>query len=112
VPEAEPIPSIYPVNFVGQRARLREVDEDDLEAAWARRGSRTEFFRILPIEQPTTPNEERVWLASIVSEARAVPRRSYQRRVRTGSANAVATELAAKTTCLVMLVGALLSLTR
>jgi ribosomal-protein-alanine N-acetyltransferase len=77
VPEAEPIPSIYPANIVGQRVRLREVDEGDFEAAWTRWGSRTEFFRFLPIEQPKTLDEERGWLGSIISEARAVPRRQY-----------------------------------
>jgi ribosomal-protein-alanine N-acetyltransferase len=78
MPEAPSIPSIYPASIVGERVRLREVDEDDFEATWTRWGSRTEFFRFLPIEQPTTLDEEHAWLASVINEARAVPRRQYQ----------------------------------
>jgi len=70
------VPTIFPVLVEGERIRLREVNMDDFEAAWGW-ASRAEFFRFLPIDQPTR-DEERAWLDSIVAEALEMPRRHYE----------------------------------
>jgi RimJ/RimL family protein N-acetyltransferase len=73
---SQSIPTLYPVAIDGLRLRLREVDESDFEAAWAW-ASRPEFFRFLPIDQPSR-EDEHVWLESVIKEAQAAPRRQYQ----------------------------------
>jgi RimJ/RimL family protein N-acetyltransferase len=70
------VPSIFPAMVEGERVRLREVNSDDFEATWGW-ASRAEFFRFLPIDQPTR-DEERAWLDSVVVEAHEVPRRQYE----------------------------------
>ena len=70
------VPTIFPVLVEGERIRLREVNIDDFEATW-QWASRAEFFRFLPIDQPTR-DEERAWLDSIVAEAHEMPRRQYE----------------------------------
>jgi RimJ/RimL family protein N-acetyltransferase len=69
------VPTIFPVLVEGERIRLREVNIDDFEATW-QWASRAEFFRFLPIDQPTR-DEERAWLDSIVAQAHEIPRRQY-----------------------------------
>jgi ribosomal-protein-alanine N-acetyltransferase len=70
------VPSIFPALVEGERIRLREVTIDDFGATW-RWASRPEFFRFLPMDQPTR-DEERRWLSSIVDESHEVPRRQYE----------------------------------
>ncbi len=70
------VPSIFPALVEGERIRLREVNIDDFEATW-RWASRPEFFRFLPIDQPTH-DEERAGLGSVVVESHGVPRRHYE----------------------------------
>jgi ribosomal-protein-alanine N-acetyltransferase len=70
------VPTIFPVLVEGERLRLREVNIDDLEATWEW-ASRVEFFRFLPIDQPTR-EEERAWLDSIVTESHERARHQYE----------------------------------
>jgi ribosomal-protein-alanine N-acetyltransferase len=70
------VPRIFPCVLDGQHIRVREVDLGDLEATWAW-ASRAEFFRFLPVDQPTR-EEERAWLEAIVADARQIPRRRYE----------------------------------
>jgi len=74
--ESKSIPSLHRVSVTGPRVHLREVGEGDFDAAWAW-ASREEFFRFLPIEQPDR-SDERIWLESVIAEAREVSRRQYQ----------------------------------
>ena len=74
--DSELMPTLFPVAIDGLRIRLREVDERDFDAAWAW-ASRAEFFRFLPIDQPAREDEQ-AWLESVITEARAAPRRQYQ----------------------------------
>ena len=67
------VPSVFPALVERERIRLHEVTIDDIEATWVW-ASRPEFFRFLPIDEPTRA-EEREWLSSVVDESHEVPRR-------------------------------------
>jgi [ribosomal protein S5]-alanine N-acetyltransferase len=70
-------PSLFPVTLDGDRIRLREFTEDDLDRVW-QWGSKAEFFRYLPIEPPSSYQEQRYWLDGVLKEASTRPRRQYQ----------------------------------
>ncbi len=66
------VPSVFPALVERERIRLHEVTIDDIEATWVW-ASRPEFFRFLPIDEPTRA-EERQWPSSVVDESHEVPR--------------------------------------
>ncbi|MGQ0431499.1 MAG: GNAT family N-acetyltransferase [Microthrixaceae bacterium] len=71
------VSTVYPVEIFGERIVLREVLENDVDAAFTW-GSDPEFFRYLPYEPVQTLEEEREYIAGVINTARQTPRVAYQ----------------------------------